>query len=131
MKSILRVMAVVVSVIGLWAFSMLGAAFFALSAKPGLFAAWLVSGAFAALCVRCGLWLWSERPFWRDRARCADVITTVAAFLAIFFLAYIEQATEGTTQAVIKIGAVGLVVGVYLVSRRFAPFNRSADAQIK
>ncbi len=131
MKTILRFFAVVISVIGLWAFAMLGGAFFASSAKLGAFAAWMVSGVFAVLCVRCGLWLWSERPFWRDRKRFADVIATVAAFLAIPVLVLIEQATDATTQAVWQLLTVAFVVGVALVTRRFALFSRSADAQIK
>lgn len=118
MKSILRLLAVVISVIGLWSFAILGGAFFASSAKLGAFGAWMVSGAFAALCVRCGMWLWSERPFWRDRKRAADVITTVAAFLAIPVLVLIEQATGGRTRAVWQFVTVALVVGVYLVLRR-------------
>lgn len=131
MRVIFRVLAVVISVVGLWAFAMLGGVFFAMPAKPGIFAAWMVSGAFAVLSVRCGLALWSERAFWRDRKRFADVIATVTAFVVIPVLVQIEQATDGTTQAVWQIVTVAGVVGVYLVSRRLALFSRASDAQIR
>ena len=73
------------------------------------------------VCLRCGLALWSDRPFWQDRTCFADVIATGAALLAIPVLVQMEKANEGVARSVLQVGTVGVFVGVYFVARRFAP----------
>lgn len=127
MKLILRIFAVVLSTLGLSIFALFGAALFAVRSDFTGVLAVIVSAALAFLCVRVGLWLWSERPFWKERKRLAETATAATAFLAIAVTARFERMTDGAVQSAIQLLAVGFVVAGYFVFRRIIPTVQASD----
>jgi len=127
METLLRIFAVILSTLGLCICALLGAALFAVRFDFGGVVAFLVSVALAVLCVRVGLWLWSERPFWKERRRLAETATAGVAFLAIAATARFERLTDGVLQAAIQLSAVALVVAAYFVFRRIIPAAQTPD----
>lgn len=127
MKVLLRTFGVLLAFLALSNFAFFFGALFGVRFSIGGVVAVVVAAAAAVLCVRAAVWLWSERPFWRDQKRAAEVATAATSFLMLGVLAQLEKITDGAFQAAIQLSAVGLVVAGYFVFRRIIPTRPEPD----
>lgn len=121
MKILMRVFALGFSVFTLCIWSVYGAAVFASGLDVRGAMSFLVVSALTILFFRVGMWLWSNRPFWKMRARAAEVATAGVALGILLVTAQLEQVVSRKWEALIHVLAVGLVVGALFAFRRFLP----------
>ena len=128
MKILFRTFAIILSVLAVGIFVGFGIALFTVRFDLGGTLAFLLSAALAFLATRVAVWLWSDRPFWKDRKRAAEAATVGTAFLLIALVARLEAMTDGVVRTVVQLFAVGLVVLSYFIFRRIIPNARPPNA---
>jgi hypothetical protein len=127
MKILMRILALFIAALSAGLFATFTLILFRVRTDLPVLVAWLLTALLSVLCLRVSFWLWSERPFWKDRKRAAEAATAATAFLAILATAQLEKMTNGPLQTTIQLTAVSFVVSAYFVFRRIIPTAQKPD----